>query len=58
LPRLQQRFGALVASVILGLLWAGWHIPAWFTAGSGQDAISFPVFVVSVTAAAIIFTWR
>ena len=57
LPRLQQRHGALIASVILGLVWAGWHIPAWFTPGSGQDAISFPVFVVSVTAAAIIFTW-
>ena len=57
LPRLQQRHGALVASVILGLAWAGWHIPAWFTQGSGQDAISFPVFVVSVTAAAIVLTW-
>ena len=25
--------------------------------GTGQDAVSFPVFVVSVTAAAIIITW-
>lgn len=57
LPRLQHRYGALIASLILGLIWAGWHIPAWFTHGSGQDAISFPVFVVSATAAAIILTW-
>jgi membrane protease YdiL (CAAX protease family) len=57
LPRLQQRYGALIASVILGLFWAGWHIPAWFTQGSGQNVISFPAFVVNVTAAAIIFTW-
>ena len=56
LPRLQQRYGAFIASVILGVVWAGWHIPAWFTPGSGQDAISFPVFVVSVTAASILFT--
>jgi membrane protease YdiL (CAAX protease family) len=56
LPRLQQRYGASIASVILGIAWAGWHIPAWFTPGSGQDAISFPVFVVSVIAAAILFT--
>lgn len=55
LPRLQQRFGAPFASVILGVAWAGWHIPAWFTPGSGQDAISFPVFVVNVTAATILF---
>jgi len=30
-----------------------WRVPG---PGSGQDAISFPVFVVSVTAAAILFT--
>ena len=42
--------------MILGIAWAGWHIPAWFMPGSGQDVISFPVFVVSVTAATILFT--
>src|SRR5437867_3306004 len=57
LPRLQQRYGALIASVILGVFWAGWHIPAWFTRGSGQDVISFPVFALSATAAAIVLTW-
>jgi len=57
LPRLQDRFGALAASVVLGVFWAGWHIPAWFSPGSGQDLISFPVFVVSVIGAAIVFNW-
>ena len=56
LPRLQQRYGAAIASVILGVAWAGWHIPAWFTPGSGQDVISFPVFVVNVVAASILLT--
>ena len=36
---------------------SGWHIPAWFTPGSGQDLISFPVFVVSVIGAAVVYTW-
>jgi membrane protease YdiL (CAAX protease family) len=57
LPRLQDRYGALVASVVLGVFWAGWHIPAWFIPGSGQDLVSFPVFVVSVIGAAVVFTW-
>jgi membrane protease YdiL (CAAX protease family) len=57
LPRLQDRYGPLIASAVLGVFWAGWHIPAWFTVGSGQDVLSFPVFVVSVIGAAIIFTW-
>lgn len=29
LPALQQRHSALKASVILGLLWAAWHLPFW-----------------------------
>jgi membrane protease YdiL (CAAX protease family) len=57
LPRLQDRYGPLVASVVLGVFWAGWHIPAWFTVGSGQDLLSFPVFVVSVIGAAVSYTW-
>lgn len=29
LPELQARHSALISSVILGLLWATWHIPFW-----------------------------
>jgi membrane protease YdiL (CAAX protease family) len=43
--------------VIFGVFWAGWHLPAWFTPGSGQDLISFPLFELSTTAAVILFTW-
>jgi uncharacterized protein len=28
LPRLQRRFGPLTSSLILGFLWANWHLPA------------------------------
>ena len=30
LPRLQEKFGPLMASVVLGVLWALWHLPAYF----------------------------
>lgn len=33
LPKLQQRFGPFVASLILGCLWAGWHLPLFLLAG-------------------------
>lgn len=29
LPALQERHSPLAASAILGLLWAGWHVPFW-----------------------------
>lgn len=31
LPRLQQRFTPVVATIVLGLLWTGWHAPIWFS---------------------------
>lgn len=30
LPRLQQRYGPLTGSVVLGLMWAAWHLPVKF----------------------------
>jgi membrane protease YdiL (CAAX protease family) len=57
LPRLQQRYGALTASLILGVIWAGWHLPNWFLPDSNQAAISFPIFVAGAVALSIILAW-
>lgn len=47
LPRLQARFGPARASLLLGLLWAGWHLPLFLTmAWSSTD---FPTYVLIVT---------
>jgi membrane protease YdiL (CAAX protease family) len=57
-PRLQERFGPMVASLILGLLWAFWHMPIWF---SGQWTVrSIPniaCYVFFITAVTLIITW-
>lgn len=57
LPRLQQRHGALVASLILGTLWAGWHIPLFFESGAARPGIPFPIYFVIVLVLSILFTW-
>jgi membrane protease YdiL (CAAX protease family) len=54
LPRLQERFGALVASLILGVLWAAWHAPA-FPGGWMQGSII--ALLVGSIAFSIIMTW-
>jgi uncharacterized protein len=56
LPRLQQRFGALTSSLILGVLWACWHLPFYGQAGGGAG-IPFPAYAALVLVVSIFITW-
>ena len=58
LPRLQARYGALRASVVLGLYWGFWHVPAWVAwSESGLSAPSLVLMVLNTVPTAILFTW-
>jgi membrane protease YdiL (CAAX protease family) len=56
LPRLQERFSALTSSLILGVVWAAWHLPFYATSGGGAG-IPFPAYAALVTVLTIYFTW-
>ena len=60
LPRLQRRHGPLLGTVILGLLWGGWHLPLFLTAWGGfpQAAWYQPIlFVAGCVPLSIVMTW-
>ncbi len=57
LPRLQAKFSALVSSLILGVIWALWHIPTFYIEFVAQSSIPVFWFFVEVTAISILFTW-
>ena len=57
LPRLAERFGMGLASVLLGVIWAVWHLPQFFIPGSGSDGQSFPLYLVHVTALSVAIGW-
>lgn len=57
LPRLQQRYNALVSSVLLGLLWAFWHIPFYIDPEMAADHIPFGIFILICIVLSILFTW-
>jgi membrane protease YdiL (CAAX protease family) len=57
LPKLQAKFSALTASLILGFLWAVWHLPLWFLPDSSQSTMSFGLFLVVLVAVRIIMGW-
>ena len=57
LPRLQAGRSALSASLILGPIWALWHLPLWLTGAPGRTPILYAAFVVSVIALSVLLTW-
>jgi membrane protease YdiL (CAAX protease family) len=61
LPRLQQRHGALLVSLILGSLWALWHLPLYFvTTPGGIGPFNPTLFVVNslqIIIVTIFITW-
>ena len=57
LPLLQQKYSALTASLVLGVVWGLWHFPASLI-GTGVPAdMPFTVFMAWVIIATVLFTW-
>jgi len=57
LPRLQARWSALVASVVIGVFEGLFHLPLFFQPDSDQAAAGLPAFVIGSIAGAIVFSW-
>jgi hypothetical protein len=56
LPLLQRRFTPLSSALILGVVSAVWHTPAFFMSGTKQAAWSYWPFFVGVVAISVILT--
>jgi CAAX protease family protein len=57
LPRLLQRYSALIASVVLGLLWGLWHLPLVFTEEMGLFGQPIWLLLADIVAKSVLFTW-
>jgi membrane protease YdiL (CAAX protease family) len=57
LPRMAERMGLAPASVLLGLLWAFWHLPQFFIREADTYGQSFLVYVLQVTALSVAMAW-
>lgn len=57
LPRLLERFSPLVAGLILGVIWALWHLPTFFIAGTPQYQQPVVAFFIMTTAYSLLMTW-
>ena len=57
LPRLAERFGIARASLLLGIIWAVWHLPQFFIVDADTHGQSFTVFVIQVVALSVAMAW-
>jgi membrane protease YdiL (CAAX protease family) len=59
-PRLQRQYGPLVGTLILGPVWAFWHVPIWLTAwrvAEMQNIYNVILFVLFISLWTFVFTW-
>ena len=57
LPSLEARFSPLWASLILGVIWAVWHLPLFFISGSAQSSLPFGLYALLTIPLTILITW-
>jgi uncharacterized protein len=57
LPALQARYSALVASLILGVLWTFWHLPVFLNPNTLYSNLPFFLFLAYLIPFTILITW-
>jgi membrane protease YdiL (CAAX protease family) len=57
LPRLLELTHARNASLLLGLVWAVWHVPAYFVGSLSQSALALAPFILQVMAFSVFMAW-
>jgi membrane protease YdiL (CAAX protease family) len=59
LGRLQTRWNALTSSLIVGLVWALWHLPLFMMVGSSYHELGLPFisFLAGIMANSVLYTW-
>ena len=57
LPLMAKKFGLALSSVLLGVVWAAWHLPLFYIAAADTFNQSFPVYLLQVTALSVIMAW-
>jgi membrane protease YdiL (CAAX protease family) len=56
LPLLQRKYAPFWSGLIIGVIWAVWHLPSFFFSGSPQSNWSFVAFFIALVAMSLIMT--
>jgi membrane protease YdiL (CAAX protease family) len=56
-PLFEKKYGLIIGSLIIGIIWAVWHIPLWFMLGTSQSFMPFGAFVLMTIGYSYLFSW-
>lgn len=57
LPHLTPQYGAFASSLIIGIVWAVWHLPLFLMGAPRLLSGSLPLYTVLVVAFSVLLTW-
>src|SRR6185369_5199491 len=57
LPRLGAGIGFGPAALVLGIVWACWHLPLFFVVAGDKYGQSFPIWSLQVIALSVAMAW-
>jgi membrane protease YdiL (CAAX protease family) len=57
--RLERLISPILAAVMIGVVWAFWHLPLFFMVGTAQyeNGLPFLPFLITLTTLSIVFAW-
>lgn len=56
-PALQDRWGWRSAGLCLGVVWAVWHLPLFYSPGTVQNHLPMGWYMPSAVASSVVFAW-
>jgi membrane protease YdiL (CAAX protease family) len=57
LPRLEASVGLGPGALLLGIIWAVWHLPLFYMPGADTNGQSFPLYTIQVTGLSVALAW-
>jgi membrane protease YdiL (CAAX protease family) len=57
LPLMSKKFGLAMSSILLGVIWATWHLPLFYLEAADTFHQSFPLYLLQVTGLSVIMAW-
>lgn len=57
LPRMLARWTPPVASLLLGVIWGLWHLPAFYVSTLSQSQMSLPIFLLGAASLSVVTCW-